>query len=97
MIAIATAASAAAMVIMKMVKKMPSSFSGYRYLLKATKLMLTLFKINSTDISMVIIFRRVNKPNIPIKNKAVLTNKIWVNGMSFMLISYSFLQVQVLF
>jgi hypothetical protein len=80
MIAIATAASAAAMVMMKMVKKMPSSLSGYKYLLNATKLMLTLFSINSIAISIVIILRRVNRPYMPIKNSAVLTNKICDSG-----------------
>jgi len=80
--AIATAASAAAIVIINMVKKMPSSLSGYRYLLNTTKFMFTLFKINSIDISIVIMFRRVNKPYIPIKNKAVLTNKMCDIGMS---------------
>src|SRR5580765_7433648 len=78
MMAMAVAASAAAMVITNMAKNTPSSFPGYRYLLNATKLMLTLFRINSTAISMVIIFRRVNNPYMPMKNKAVLTNKIWV-------------------
>ena len=78
MIAIATAASAAAIVMMKMVKKMPSSLSGYKYLLNATKLMFTLFSISSIDISIVIRFLRVNNPYMPIKNRAVLTNKIWL-------------------
>jgi hypothetical protein len=82
MMAIATAASAAAMVIINMVKNIPSSFSGNRYLLNATKLMLTLFNISSMDISMVIKLRLVNKPYIPIKNKAVLTKRICVNGTS---------------
>src|SRR6185436_19459817 len=80
--AIATAASAAAIVIINMVKKMPSSLSGYRYLLNTTKFMFTLFSINSIDISIVIMLRRVNKPYMPIKNKAVLTNKICDIGMS---------------
>src|SRR6187200_3208608 len=80
--AIATAASAAAIVIINMVKKMPSSLSGYRYLLNTTKFMFTLFNINSIDISIVIMLRRVNKPYMPIKNKAVLTNKICDMGMS---------------
>src|SRR4030095_8309556 len=80
--AIATAASAAAIVIINMVKKMPSSLSGYRYLLNATKFMFTLFNINSIDINIVIMLRRVNKPYIPIKNKAVLTNRICDIGMS---------------
>ena len=62
MMAIATAASAAAMVIMKMVKNIPSSLCGKRNLLKAMKLMFTLFRISSTDISMVIMFRLVKKP-----------------------------------
>jgi hypothetical protein len=38
MIAIATAASAAAMVMINREKKTPSSLSGYRYLLNATKI-----------------------------------------------------------
>src|SRR5215472_18406676 len=80
--AIATAASAAAIVMIKMVKKIPSSFSGYRYLLNTTKLMFTLFNISSIAISMVIILRRVNNPYMPIKNKAVLTNKICDIGIS---------------
>ena len=74
----ATAASAAAMVMIKMEKNTPSNLSGYKYLLKATKLILTLFSISSTDINMVIIFLRVNKPYIPIKKRAVLTKRIWL-------------------
>jgi len=76
MIAIATAASAAAIVIIKIVKKIPVNRSGYKYLLKATKLMFTLLRMSSIDISMVIIFLLVKKPYIPIKNKAVLTNSM---------------------
>src|SRR5258705_1456686 len=78
----ATAASAAAIVIINMVKKMPSSLSGYKYLLNKKKFMFTLLNINSIDISIVIILGRVNKPYMPIKNKAVLTNKICDIGMS---------------
>jgi hypothetical protein len=85
MIAMATAASAAAIVIMNRAKNTPLSLSGYRYLLKATKLMFTLFSISSMAISMVIRLRRVNNPYIPIKNKAVLTKRICVNGTVFML------------
>src|SRR6478735_275847 len=80
--AIATAASAAAIVIINMVKKMPASLSGYRYLLNTTKFMFTLFNINSIDISIVIMLRRVNKPYMPIKNNAVLTNRKCDIGMS---------------
>src|SRR5215203_2689099 len=80
--AIATAASAAAIAIINMVKKIPSSLSGYRYLLNTTKFMFTLFNINSIDISIVIMLRRVNKPYMPIKNKAVLTNRKCDMGMS---------------
>lgn len=80
MIAMATAASAAAMAMMNNVKKTPSSLLGYKYLLKAIKLMFALFRISSTDISIVIKFRLVNKPYIPIKKRAVLTMRIWVNG-----------------
>src|SRR6187431_211120 len=84
--AIATAASAAAIVIINMVKKMPSSLSGYRYLLNTTKFMFTLFNINSIDISIVIMLRRVNKPYMPIKNKAVLTNRKCDIGMSVIIL-----------
>src|SRR6185436_13908572 len=93
-IAIATAASAAAIVIINMVKKMPSSLSGYRYLLNTTKFILTLFSISSIDISMVIMFRRVNKPYMPMKNKAVLTNKkcdIGISAIKHQLFNCSFL------
>jgi hypothetical protein len=82
--AMATAASAAAIVIMNMVKKTPSNLSGWRYLLNAMKLMFTLFNINSTAINIVIIFLLVNSPYIPIKKSAVLTNRICVRGISFM-------------
>jgi hypothetical protein len=74
--AIATAASAAAMAIIKMVKNKPSNLSGHRYLLNAIKFRLTLFKISSTLISMVIKFLLVKKPYTPIKNRAVLINNI---------------------
>ena len=59
---------------------------GNKYLLKATKLMLTLFRINSIDISMVIMFLLEKKPYMPMKNSAVLTNKICVSGISCILI-----------
>src|SRR4051812_31674548 len=90
MIAIATAASAAAIVIIKMVKKIPSRLPGYRYLLKATKLIFTLFNISSIAISIVIIFLLVKKPYIPMKNNAVLTNKMCVNGISVIFNQFSF-------
>ena len=73
--AMAMAASAAAMAIIKTEKNKPSLFSGYMYLLNTTKLMFTLFRISSIDMSMVIIFLLVKKPYTPIKNKAVLTIK----------------------
>ncbi len=85
MIAIATAASAAAIVMMKMVKNIPSSFSGYRYLLKATKLILTLFRMSSILISMVIMFLLVKSPYMPMKKSAVLTNNICDSGIDAML------------
>jgi hypothetical protein len=69
MMAMATAASAAAIVIIKMAKKIPSILSGYRYLLNATKLMFTLFRISSMDMSMVIMFRRVKNPYMPVKKQ----------------------------
>src|SRR6476661_7416386 len=88
MIAMATAASAAAIVMIKMVKKIPSRFSGYRYLLNTTKLILTLLRISSIAISMVIMLRRVNNPYMPIKNKAVLTNRICEIGTSLMFLGF---------
>lgn len=81
--AIATAASAAAIVIIKMVKKTPFSRSGYKYLLNATKFIFTLFNINSMLIRIVMRFLLVNIPYMPIKKRAVLNNKIWLNGISF--------------
>src|SRR3954468_11586907 len=83
MIAMATAAFAAAMVMIKIEKNTPSNLPGYKYLLNATKLILTLFSISSTDINMVIIFLLVNKPYIPIKKRAVLTKRTWLRGTSF--------------
>jgi hypothetical protein len=73
--AMAIAASAAAIVIMKIVKNIPSSLPGYKYLLNATKLILTLFSTSSIDINIVIIFLRVKNPYRPMKKRAVLTNK----------------------
>ena len=58
----AIAASAAAMVIIKMVKNTPSSLFANKYLLNAMKLMFTLFSTSSTDINIVIRFLRVIKP-----------------------------------
>ncbi len=52
--------------------------------------MLTLFNISSIDMSIVIMFRRVNKPYIPIKNSAVLTKRICEIGISLILTSPSF-------
>jgi hypothetical protein len=83
-IAMATAASAAAMVMINKEKNKPSNLSGNKYLLKATKLIFTLLSISSIDINMVIKFLLVNKPYIPMKNRAVLRNRIWVKGISFM-------------
>jgi hypothetical protein len=90
MIAMATAASAAAIVMMKMVNVTPSSFPGKTYLLNATKLMFTLFNINSTAINIVIIFLLVNSPNMPIKNKAVLTKRMCVTVISFIIYQFNF-------
>jgi hypothetical protein len=73
--AIATAASAAAMVMINRVKKTPSAFAGNRNLLNAIKLIFTEFRINSTAISIEIMFRRVMKPYTPIKNSAVLRKR----------------------
>jgi hypothetical protein len=71
------------MVITKMAKNTPSNLSGYRYLLNATKLIFTLFRINSMAMSIVIIFRRVNRPYMPMKKRAVLTKRICVIDISF--------------
>jgi len=73
MMAMAMATSAAATVMTNRVKKTPSSWLGYRYLLKAIKLRLTLFSINSMDINMVIMFLLVKKPYTPKKNRAELS------------------------
>ena len=77
MMAMATAASAAAIAITKMVKNKPSILFGHRYLLNAIKLRFTLFSISSTLISIVIKFLLVKKPYTPIKNKAALINNTW--------------------
>jgi hypothetical protein len=82
----ATAASAAAMVIINKEKNKPSSLSGNKYLLKATKLIFTLLSISSIDINIVIKFLLVNKPYIPIKNRAVLRKSIWVKDTSFIVL-----------
>ena len=50
MIAMATAASAAAIAMMNMVKNKPSSFPGQRYLLKKTKFRSRLYSNSYTDI-----------------------------------------------
>jgi hypothetical protein len=75
MIAIATAASAAAIAITKMVKNNPSILFGHRYLLKAIKFRLTLFSISSILMSMVTRFLLVKKPKTPIKKRAALINR----------------------
>ncbi len=74
MMAMATAASAAAMAIIKIAKNNPSSVFGHRYLLNAIKFRFTLFKISSILINMVIRFLLVKKPNTPMKNSAALIN-----------------------
>ena len=76
MIAMATAASAAAIAIINIVKNKPSIRFGHRYLLNAMKFRFTLFRINSTLISMVMRFLLVKNPYMPIKNKAALMNNI---------------------
>ena len=45
---------------------------GPKYLLKATRLMLAAFKINSMDIKIAMTLRRVSTPKIPIQNKTAL-------------------------
>jgi hypothetical protein len=78
-IAIATAASAAAIAIMNMVKNNPSILFGHRYLLNAIKFRFTLFRISSILISIVTKFLLVKKPYTPIKKSAVLKKRIWCN------------------
>src|SRR5580658_3004574 len=85
-IAMATAASAAAIVIIKIAKNIPLSRPGNKYLLNATKLIFTLFSISSIDISIVIMFLRVNNPYMPIKKRAVLTNRICIKGTLFIVL-----------
>jgi hypothetical protein len=65
-----TAASAAASVIIKMAKICPSTEPTS--LEKATRLILTAFSINSTDIRMMITLRRVTIPTIPMASMATL-------------------------
>jgi hypothetical protein len=84
--AMAIAASAAAMVMINKEKNKPSNLAGNKYLLNATKLIFTLFNMSSMDMSMVIKFLLVNNPYMPMKNKAVLTKRIWVKGTSFMVL-----------
>jgi hypothetical protein len=74
-IAMATAASAAAIAMINRVKYNPSIFPGQRYSLNAMKLIFTLFKISSTDIRMVTRFLRERNPKIPMKNNAVLNSR----------------------
>ena len=81
MIAIATAASAAAIAMIIRVKKCPCRFCGYRYLLNVTKFIFTELSISSIDISMVIRFLRVRNPYIPIKNISVLMIRKYCIGM----------------
>jgi hypothetical protein len=80
-IAMATAASAAATATINNVKKCPISLSGNKYRLKATNMMFTEFRINSTDISMVIRFFLVRNPKIPIKNIMVASTKKYSSGI----------------
>jgi hypothetical protein len=72
---IATAASEAATAITNILKNIPSILCGYRYLLKARKLIFTEFKISSTDINIVIRLRRVRKPYTPAKNIMVASTR----------------------
>jgi hypothetical protein len=76
MIAMATAASAAAMAIINTVKNNPSILFGQRYLLKAIKFRQTLLRTSSMLISIVIKFLRVKNPKMPIKKSAALINNI---------------------
>ena len=67
MIAMATAASAAAMATINRVKKTPSSLPGYRYLLKATKLMFAAVKDQ--------LHRHQHRDQIPPRKQAIHADK----------------------
>ena len=75
--AMASAASAAAIAMINIVKKTPSRLFGHKYLLNAIKFRFTLFRINSTLINIVIRFLLVKKPYMPIKNREALRNNKW--------------------
>src|SRR5882724_9309951 len=95
MMAMATAASAAAIAMMNRVKNNPSILSGHKYLLKAIKFRFTLFNISSILISMVIRFLRVKNPYTPIKNSAALINKSWYSpGCIILVLVYFLMQSQ---
>ena len=87
MIAIATAASAAAIATIKSINIYPCNMFGYKYLLNTTKFMHTAFNINSVDIRIVIRFLRTKNPYTPMKNINVLTIKKCCIGIPSIIIS----------
>src|SRR5205085_10715760 len=68
-----TAASAAATVMTKMAKTCPVTCC--KRLENAIRLMLTAFIINSIDIKMIMMFRRVRTPITPMVNNAAANNR----------------------
>lgn len=83
-IASATATSAAAKIITNNANTCPSIWKLPNRE-KATKLILAEFIINSNDISTIIAFLRVAKPNIPNEKSIALKTKKWVNPISIIL------------
>src|ERR1700722_9533694 len=74
-----TAASAAASVMIKMANACPSAEPTSRE--NATRLMFTAFNMSSTDIKMMITFRRVTTPITPIVNSTMPSHKYWLIGI----------------
>src|SRR5665213_2892620 len=84
-----TAASAAASVMIKIANTCPSAEPTSRE--KATRLMFTAFNINSMDIRMMITFRRVTTPMMPIVKSIMPRNKYWLIGIIAIPASSNFL------
>ena len=81
MIASATADSAALTPMEKSVKNIPSYPSGKSRRLNAAKLISTLLRINSTEISIATRLRRVTNPKTPMKNNSPLRTKKYPTGI----------------
>ena len=72
MMASPTATSAAATAIMKNTKTCPAG--SERYDENATKSRFTALSINSTDIKIIMAFRRISTPTMPMINKILANN-----------------------